>query len=277
MIIAWAVGVLLLEFGEAECAPTPTNSTATEALSPMVERDGDDLAVRRKSGQAQLKAASTRKRDSHGTEGSTRESILLDAARMYEEAGTEFADLADIHTEAWFRAGEIRRSLRQVEEAMRCFQTATDNEEGAEFAARAQLEIAHLERRTDQFERALELYELAETRFPSQRKVCVDARTWQGKALRLLERTPEGHERLLSLRVDYPDFPVQDVRNVDLVAMDWIEAGRIEEARQLVDSCVSHYRDRPVGEGRSAEKLARDIEKALSKMRSRDRLSGNGS
>jgi tetratricopeptide (TPR) repeat protein len=247
--------------------------TVLEPGVVLVGEEGKSAAAEKtpaslEEGQSALEHASRTKRESHGKEAEEKYEILLRAVKEYEEVASMYSTLAEIAGEAWFRAGEIYRTVRRVEDAQRCFQAAADLVENSAFASRALNEIAHLHRRTDRFDEALALYESVEKKFPDERKECVKARTWQGKMLLELGRQEEGEQRLLSVGHDYADFPVEDVRNVDLVATAWHKAGRVEDCRKLVDECLQRHADAPD----SANALSAEVQRAIDKMKARELL-----
>lgn len=173
--------------------------------------------------------------------------------------------------EANWRAGEIWRTLRHEEEARRCF-TATAGMSAVEpqLAAKAWLEIGHLDRRAKRFDAAIESYRRVFAITPEQRKESAHSLTWQGKALLAKDDAAGGHAMLLAVGQRYPEFAVDDIHNVDIVACDWIEAGRVDEARELVDDCRERHANL---DGATTEDDDSDtdavaaIERAFSKMK----------
>jgi len=211
---------------------------------------------------AALGLAAGTKNSARGKDPDDRFSILQKAGAEYEDVGTRYAAVTAVSGEAWFRAGEIWRVLRRLEQSERCFQSAVAVTANPGFAARALVEVAHLKRRSNDLHEALARYAAVEKRFPGERLQGVRARTWQGKLLIQLEKTEEGHRRLLSVGDDYADFPVEHVRNTDMVAVAWCKAGRVEEARGLIERLRQTYAEAP-----KDEKARAEVVKAMARMK----------
>lgn len=218
------------------------------------------------SAKAALQSASQTKRSSHGKKGEEKHAVLKQAAAEYEAVAKQYQGTPA--AEAWFRAGEIHRTLRQVERASHCFSQAAGQRDSTEFAARACNELGHLERRTKNYDSALQHYENVEKEFPDQRKEGIRSLTWRGKVLLLQEKTDAATELLLSVRTRYPEFPVEAVRNVDLVATTWIKAGRLSEARQLVQECLESLGTPPEGQS----EVDAEVQRALDRMKATEQL-----
>jgi len=215
-----------------------------------------------------LAAAAKLKREASGKKGEEKLDALTKAARGYERAARELADEKPSAAEASFRAGEIWRTLRHEEDASRCFTAAAQEAAAPGFAAKAWIELGHLERRQKRLDEAMRCYERVLAVTPEQRRECVRAMTWQGKVLLEQKKEKEGHSTLLAAGQRFPEFPLDDIKNVDMVAVDWIEAGRIDEARALVDDCVERHSDPDDGE----DEVEPAVKRALEKMKSRELL-----
>jgi tetratricopeptide (TPR) repeat protein len=218
--------------------------------------------------KAALSHASGVRRSSHGKEGEAKYTLLRDAATAYEQVASDFEDVPTAAGEAWFRAGEIFRILRNVELAAVRFEKAAAIAEAPTFGARALNELGHLYRRTRDYERALSFYRNVAEKFPAERREAARAQTWQGKVHVLQEKFEEGHRLLLEVYRLFPEFPVEDIRNVDTVATAWIKDGRSEEARRLVQDCLERHSLPTEGE----EEVAKDVSTALERMRARELL-----
>jgi tetratricopeptide (TPR) repeat protein len=266
MIVA-CVAPLLLAFGGGDEA---SGRAAPRAKAP-------ERSV--KATEA-LAGASKLKREASQAKGEEKLEALVRAAKGYERVARDLADERAASAEASFRAGEIWRTIRHEEEARRCFQETAGEIAGAPgFAARAWIELGHLERRQHRLDEARRCYERVLSIVPEQRRECARALTWQGKTLIEQKNAKDGHVALLAVGARYPEFPLDDIRNVDLVAVDWIKSGRIEEARQLVNDCIERHSeddDADADDSAKDDKDDRDepvIRRALDKMKSRDLLS----
>src|SRR5262249_28405037 len=140
------------------------------------------------------------------------------------------------------------------------------------FASRAWTELGHAARRAHALDEALRCYDAATKVVPEQRAECVRALTWRGKLLVEMKKEQEGHDVLLSVGKRYPDFPVDDIRNVDLVAIDWIRSGRVQEARELVEQCVERHGVPAEGE----RDVSDAVRHAIDRMRARELIGETG-
>lgn len=209
------------------------------------------------------------KRSATGQEGAAKHSALTSAAQEFERVALASGGQGELAADASLRAGEIWRTLKQEEAARRCFERAAALAKAApRFAARAWLEIGHLDRRAKRHEAALAGYQKVVELRPEQPREAAQALTWQGKVRIAMGQVPEGHALLLAVGQRWPELHLEDVRNVDLVACDWIEAGRVAEARALVAECLERHAEPDAGE----EEVDEAVRRAMDKMKSRARL-----
>ena len=254
-------------------APAPARDVVTDGASPKAAKKPKAEAA------DPFAEASRLKRSASGKSAEEKHAALTAAAHEYERtakaSGLEPAFVAEAH----WRAGEIWRTLRHEEEARACFE-ATTKLVAAEprLAAKAWLEIGHLDRRAKRYDAAIASYRRVLSLTPEQRRESAQALTWHGKALLAKGDTADGHALLLSVGQRYAEFEFDDVRNVDLVACDWIEAGRIAEARTLVDDCLKRHAeddaDRKAADPDDADgdQEPSAVQRALDKMKSRKLL-----
>jgi len=248
--------------------PAPTAGVPGGPVSPVAARD--DGGGARTAADA-LGEASRIKRSAAGKKDAERLEILLTAAGAYEKVAKDFASDAVTAAQANFRAGEIFRTVKHAEDARRCFTGAATAQGAPEWSARGWLELGHVARRLRKFEEAFKTYGKVLDVVPQQRSQCVDALTWQGRVLIDQKQEPEGHALLLSIGARFPDFPVDDIRNVDDVAVDWIRAGRVDEASTLVQECIERH-SRSDGDGPDAKSPGDAVRRALDHMQARELL-----
>src|SRR5262249_20058322 len=220
----------------------------------------------RKAAEA-LGEAAKLKRSAAGKKDEEKLDILGKAATAYEQVAREFATDVDTAAEASFRAGEIWRTVQRNQDARRCFTGAANQTAAPEWSARGWLELGHIARRLKKFEEAFKTYGKVLEVAPQQRSQCVDALTWQGRVLIDQKQETEGQALLLSIGARFPDFPIDDIRNVDDVAVDWIRAGRVDEATKLVLDCVERHAHSADG-----KEPAEPVRRALDHMKSRELL-----
>jgi tetratricopeptide (TPR) repeat protein len=230
--------------------------------------DGGDDAARSKKGEEALADAARIKRSAAGKKDAEKLELMNKAAATYEQVAKEFAADADVAAEASFRAGEIYRTVKRIEDAGRCFNSAATSKTTPEWSARGWLELGHIARRLHKYDEAFKTYGRVLEVAPQQRSQSVDALTWQGRVLIEQKQEAEGHALLLSIGARFPDFPVDDIRNVDDVAVDWIRAGRIDEASKLVLDCVERH-GKPNDQGKEPGEAVR---RALDHMKARELL-----
>jgi len=245
---------------------------ALACVAPLAAgADGEETAGRPSPlAKETLAAAAKLKREAVGKKDEAKLEALVRAAQGYEKAARDLSGEKAALAEASFRAGEIWRTLRREEDAGRCFAAAAAESAGSPaFAAKAWIELGHLDRRQKRFDQALRHYERALAVTPQQRRECARALTWQGKVQILHKMEKEGHATLLAVGQRFPEFPLDDIRNVDLVAVDWIEAGRLAEARSLVEDCLERHSE-PQDDD---EEVDPSVRRALDKMKSRELLS----
>lgn len=253
--------VLALPFAAAQEAPRAALRGEEKTAAPSAKA------------KAALAEASKAKRAASGLKAEEKLAALTKAAGEYERAARAVADERAAAAEALFRAGEIWRTVRHEEDAQRCFAAvAAEAASAPGFAARAWIELGHLERRQKRFEGALRCYGCVLAIVPEQRRECVRALTWRGKTQLEQKDEKEGHATLLAVGGRYPDFPLDDIRNVDLVAVDWIKAGRVAEARALVDDCLERHDDSDDADADGGDDDSPAVRKALDRMKSRELL-----
>ncbi|MBM4013495.1 MAG: hypothetical protein FJ293_00815 [Planctomycetes bacterium] len=217
------------------------------------------------------------KRQASGQSVEQKHAALTAAAKACEEVAKGALEPAVV-AEAHWRAGELWRTLRHEEEARRCFSAVTGMAAAdPRLAAKAWLELGHLDRRAKRWDAAIANYRKVPGVQPEQRRESAQSLTWQGKALLGKGAAADGHALLLAVGVRFPELPLEDIRNVDLVACDWIEVGRVEEARELVAECVARHTERADdGDGESGDEDAAEaraaITRALSKMKAGKQL-----
>ena len=178
-LLAVVVGVHPLDATRKGPVPALPGISSRAAGSAGVAGRGteDDAAAATETGEEALSRASRARRESYGKEGEEKYRILERAAQEYEAVTKSHAGEVQVVAEAWFRAGEIYRGLRRVEEAQRCFQAAVALVKAPEYAARAMNELGHLERRQKNHAAAIAFYRRVRTEFPGERQEGVRALT----------------------------------------------------------------------------------------------------
>ena len=189
---------------------------------------------------------------------------------------------AAARAEAAFRAGEIERTRKQVDLGDALFAravelggalpvTAPEADGARDFAARALLERAHIRRRAKDVAGALAAYAEVRERFGDRRRSAAHARTWTGKLLLADGERARAAEALLGFLAAYPEYPAEAVRNTDLYALELLEAGDEEGAREAVSRLRLELA--PILE--AGGKPAESVRRALDGLRVTEQLGGD--
>lgn len=223
----------------------------------------------------ELAELSKQKRAAYKVDEEQRDAALREVAAGYGRVAEDAARPLAERCEAAFRAGEILRARQDMEAAHAWFTSAfTWGEAGQslgeerEFAARAWLEIAHMHRRDGDVEAARAIYEALPERFDDQRRTAAHATTWLGKLQIEAEDLDAAGDTLLGFASAFPEYPEEAVRNADLLAVAYLEAGRLQDARDVVARIEAAMQGHLDGEGR----LAEAVRATLEGMRARERL-----
>jgi len=218
--------------------------------------------------KAKLKEASSLRRTSFKKPKVEKNRILLETAAVYESLIARCAEFKPECAQASFRAGEIYRTLGMVEKAESSFLRTLEFEQKGEFAARSLVEVGHIARRAKDYPAAIIGYERVLTQCPDVRDECADAVTWIGKVLLKMKDYEKGRQKLLAFERQFPEFPVAAIRNIDVAAQSLINEERYDEAAAMIEDCVNRF-EAKMGDDPKADKK---VEKALSKMKSAERL-----
>ncbi|MGQ0554276.1 MAG: tetratricopeptide repeat protein [Planctomycetota bacterium] len=226
-------------------------------------------------GKAALKEASAAKSAAQKLDGEARSSALQMAAGRYDAIAADEAFAPAIRAEASFRSGEILRSLHHEEAAEQRYSTATALgqavPEALEFAARGLLERAHMARRGKDVEAALSLYGQVRERFSAHRRSAAHAMTWMGKLQLKAGQREQAAQLLQGFAEAYPEYPVEAIRNADLLAVEQLEAGDETAARTTVERVQAAMEAVLAAGGKTAEA----VRKALDGMRVTEQLAGD--
>jgi tetratricopeptide (TPR) repeat protein len=266
----WAVVLGVWVMGVAAGAARGAPITSPAPLGgPVVRQDDEPAAGERISGEEALKRAYAIRKRSFGKEGEDKRSILLEAVAAYRTILTRHADEPRTAAAAALRAGDLCRGLGRLEEAFDLYGKAVAIPEAGESAARALLEIAHLLRRAERVEEAVQTYRDVGSRFPEEGNAVSQALLWVGKIeheRRNLDAARAAWTELVT-RFDEPETRV--VSAYDFLASSHIDEGNETRAREVLEECSRRFAERASGESRRA----RDLARALARMRSRARLS----
>ncbi len=218
------------------------------------EGGGDGGVEGGERAKAVLAEVSDQKQAAYKLTGEEREAALLDVAAAYGVLADDATLPRDARGEAAFRAGEILRARKLPEPARARFAQAA-SVGSATFAARGLLELGHLDRREHRVAEALARYAEIAERLPEERRVCAHARTWTGKLLLDEARVDAAEPVLLGFAEAFPEYPVEAVRNADLIAVRRVQDGQEEAARRILDEIRARMQGHLLGDGAEAEEI----------------------
>jgi len=214
-------------------APAPAQDARGEALE-LVER-GDAL-----------------RREARASEGRPRLELRARAVSVYRAVRERFPRERERAATAAFRAGELLRSDGDEVGARVEFEAARELADDAGLAARAGLELAHLERRAGLAAEALASYLAVAAGAATPRAERDRGRLWVGRSQLELGRLDEAAATLHALAREARD-PCLRIAAHDERALVWIAAGDLEAAAGELDLCRRALRARaeertPAGE-----------------------------
>ena len=215
-----------------------------------------------------LKEAWNIKKTSFKQEPDVKKAILLKTAECYRSVLNDFPAAKPECAEACFRMGEIYRTLRMTDEAVKAFNRVLTFDRNGEFAARALKELGHIHRRVKEYDEAILYYRRVLDECPKQRDRCADAYTWIGKVHLKKKEYEKARTLFLDFPNQFPEFPVEAVRNIDLAAGSFLKEGNKQEAAALITKWRQHFMAM-LGQDK---RLDRKLEKALERMKTPERL-----
>ncbi|GJM23402.1 MAG: hypothetical protein DHS20C15_33170 [Planctomycetota bacterium] len=217
------------------------------------------------TGEAALNEARAVKQAAYELEaGEARSAALLAAAEAYSRVSqNERFELA-ARVEAAYRAGELLRTHGSTELAVERFARCVRLGEAAhveeqpklrEFAARALLEQAHVQRRGKRFAEAAAGYAEVSARFAEVSRRAAQARGWQLRMLLEQEQLDAAVSLGGELVKHLDDDPLESVQGVDRLGAVLVEAGQEPEAQALVERLQQALSPHLEGEGAAVERL----------------------
>lgn len=217
--------------------------------------------------KSQLKYASSLKRERKGLKGEEKRSHLKEVAEAYAAVGRYFPESIAEVSEASFRLGEIRRTLRDRDGAFIAFEKAYELKGNRRFAARALLEIGHLHRRAKEFPQAISTYEKVVKEFPDQEDQRDSALLWVGRA-RLASKDNRGARTAWKEVLKKSSDPMDKLKAYDLIAGSYLSDEEVAKARETIEKCKVELS--PLAEEDSSQGAR--LKKALERMRSVKKL-----
>lgn len=170
-----------------------------------------------------------------------------------------------MQAEAAYREGELWLRLEQPGDAVAAFQVCidaarseeqgatADDANGAEFAPRARLQLAHIHRRAGRFGKAIHSYGLVQSESAATLRHCNDALEWQGRCWMELGQWTLAAQGFAHWR-EQSEGPLEEVRATDYQAQALLRGGHTTAAEVLLSDLQSRLRQQslePTPEGRA--------------------------
>ncbi len=160
-----------------------------------------------------------------------------------------------IQAEAAYREGELWLRLEEPGDATGAFQTCRDAASGVAgcaFGARAQLQLAHIDRRANRFAKAVHQYKQLAVDPSATLRHRNDALEWQGRCWLAMGQVKLAAQAFAEWRGQC-EGPLEEVRATDWQALAMLRGGEITEAEILLSALQSRLRAaslEPTPEGR---------------------------
>lgn len=189
------------------------------------------------------------------------------AVEAFRAVRTHHPDRGDLAAEATFRAGELLRAAGAAAEARIEFETVLELAPESRFGPRARLELAHLDRRAGELERALEILHGLVEDPRTEPSIADDARLWWGSCAARLGRF-DAARRAWSGVAKHAVDPRERVVAYDCIGLAWLEEGALDRAQETLEQ--AHRDLAPFSLERSA--TGERVRRALELMRIARRL-----
>jgi tetratricopeptide (TPR) repeat protein len=219
------------------------------------------------SAAAQLAHAASLRSAMRGKEGDAKNASRRAAVEAYRAVREYFASDARACAEAGFRAGELLRSADDVAGALAEFQVAKERGADSPFRVRAELEIGHLHRRAQEYEKALSSYETVLADPSASAGQRDDASYWSGHVCAAEKRIDEARKAWQRV-ADHGEDPLDRIRAWDCIAQSYVDAGDLEAAAGAIEKCHEALAEVSAEE----TKLGERVRNAITSMRAVDEL-----
>jgi tetratricopeptide (TPR) repeat protein len=183
-------------------------------------------------------------------------------ALAYLAVRARFPEELALVAEASFRAAELWRICGDLDTAAAELEVVRRLPCESEFRERATLELAHLERRRERFERALDLYALVASDDDCEVRRRDEAALWLGKTHALAGRADEA-ARWLRRLAHAAAHPLDRIRAYDEWAVLYVDEGDVEAAAGVLHACRTALAE----PAREATRLGDGVRDALAHMR----------
>jgi len=227
--VRWACAVaLLLALANGMRPRAELDLPAARAGAQESERRAKDASTqlaRARGVQAALRAR-----------GESEEAARAGAVRAFRAVRRFFPGAKAEGAEGALRAAELLRADGQLEAARRELEVCRRLADSTELGQRALLELGHMARREERWERALDAYERVALESPTQAAHGIDAQIWCGRVH--LERGDlESARRWLRKATETPWHAALRIRAFDWLARTWIVAGDLEACAGVLEEC----------------------------------------
>lgn len=220
----WLAGLGLVLLGLSACG-----GTWATAVGPGGGVSSGAWPLGPVDAEKALESARAKKAKLEGARGTQLERQRARAVAAYRSVARRYPDSGPIAAEASFRAGELLRAGGDDAAAIEELQRAIETPRAGDFRPRARYELAHILRRTEQFEAALEHFARVETDRAASDHQRDLASLWKAKTFLEMGNDRQA-ERTLRVLIARADDPVDRVRAYDELIVLLANSGRLAAA-----------------------------------------------
>lgn len=201
-----------------------------------VKKDGGPAAPvvqRADTAKLQMKGADLARRNIRGR-GDARRALVVNAVAAYDAVLQFFPDAKEDCAMAWFRLGELNRSLGEPEAARAAFAKVVSLGVDRNLSARALYETAHLHRRAKELEKAIQAYRRVATEFADETSTRDDSLYWIGMIHSQAREFGKAREAWRAV-ADRGADAMDRVRAFDRIAGTYIKENKPAEASHIIE------------------------------------------
>lgn len=267
--LRWCLGIVaLLTLLGGGAAGLRGAASGLEGLAVDDPPSLGERAPRMSSAARQLAYARALQRALRGREGESAERIRERAVEAYRAVRLHHPEARLAGAEGAFRAGELLRAVGHASRARAEFVVARARGAGSPFAARAGLEIGHLERREGRGRLALDAYLAVAADEKAKGAYRDDAWLWAGRTWQLLECIDDARRAWRTVAEGGAD-PLDRILAYDHLAQSWIDVGDLEAAAAVLEECRRTHTELARERTHTGER----VRAAFRRMRAREQLS----
>lgn len=235
--IALLAAGLLLDAGARNAMCTVSAAAGSNRAGVLRVVDGGAA----ENGAEQLKRAYAVKKKSFKQEAEVKQQHLLAAVEEYRKVHSLFPDDRESGALAWFRIGEIQRSLSDSAAAEKAFREVLTYSEQHATVARAFLELGHLARRAKELDTALNFYGQVVRQCAEVRDQGARALIWSAKCHRARKTFAEARQSLRTVIDEYSEQSKSMMAAYDLLALVYLDEDNATMAADTLRECRERF------------------------------------